>query len=88
MIPGTWIINRDGSVASVNDYGDRSHGTMSSTDPNNITSTAISRLGMFGGVQRQYPDGATSTQVTSQGRLINGVISGSWYDNIRPGSFK
>jgi hypothetical protein len=87
-IPGTWIVNRDGSVDSVNDYGDRSHGIMSSTDPNNITSTAISRLGMFGGVQRRYPDGATSTQVTSQGRLINGVISGTWSDKYQTGQFQ
>jgi hypothetical protein len=88
MIPGTWIINKDGSVDSVNDYGDRSHGTMTTTDPSNITGTAISRLGMFGGIQRRYPDGATSTQVISQGRLINGVVSGTWYDKYQTGQFQ
>jgi hypothetical protein len=88
VIPGTWIINKDGSVDAVNNYGDRSHGTLISTDPNNITSTAISRLGMFGGIQRRYPDGTTSTQVTSQGRLINGVISGTWYDKYQTGQFQ
>jgi hypothetical protein len=86
--PGTWIINKDGSIDSLNDYGDRGHGTMNSTDPNNITSTGISQLGMFGGVQRRYPDGSTSTQVTSQGRLINGVISGTWYDKFQTGQFQ
>jgi hypothetical protein len=88
VFPGTWIINRDGSVDSVNDFGDRGHGTMNATDPNNITSTGISHLGMFGGIQRRYPDGSTSTQVTSQGRLINGVISGSWYDKFQTGQFQ
>jgi hypothetical protein len=88
VLPGTWIINKDGSVDSVNDYGDRSHATLNSTDPNNITSTAISHLGMFGGIQRRYPDGSTSTQVTSQGRLINGVISGTWYDKFQTGQFQ
>jgi hypothetical protein len=87
-IPGTWIINKDGSVDSVNDYGDRSHGTLTSTDPSNITSTAISRLGTFGGIQRRYPDGATSTQVISQGRLTNGVVSGTWYDKYQTGQFQ
>jgi hypothetical protein len=61
---------------------------MNSTDPNNITSTGISHLGMFGGVQRRYPDGSTSTQVTSQGRLINGVVSGTWYDKFQTGQFQ
>jgi len=88
VIPGTWIINKDGSVDAVNNYGDRSHGTITSVDPNNITSTAVSRLGMFGGIQRRYPDGSTSTQVTSQGRLMNGVISGTWYDKYQTGQFQ
>jgi hypothetical protein len=65
VFPGTWTVNSDGSVDSVNTYGDRSHGTMISSDPDNIVGTAISHLGVQGGVQRRYPDGSTSTQVTS-----------------------
>ena len=88
MFPGTWVINKDGSVDSVNDYGDRSHGTIKSADPNNIVSTTITRLGMQGGIQRRYPDGSTSTQVTSQGRLVNGVVTGTWYDKFQTGQFQ
>jgi hypothetical protein len=88
VFPGTWIINKDGSIDSVNDYGDRTHAIMNSTDPNNITSTGIVHLGIFRGIQRRYPDGSTSTQATSQGRLINGVISGTWYDKFQAGQFQ
>lgn len=87
-VPGTWVINKDGSVDSLNDYGDRSHGTMNSTDPNNIVSTAITHLGMQAGMQRRYPDGSTSTQVTSQGRLVNGLVMGTWYDKFQSGQFQ
>jgi hypothetical protein len=88
IIPGTWTINPDGSVDSVNDFGDRSHGTINSNDPNNIVSTAISHLGNAGGIQRRYPDGSISTQVMSQGRLINGVVTGTWYDKFQTGQFQ
>jgi uncharacterized caspase-like protein len=88
VLSGTWVINRDGSVDSLNDYGDRSHGTLDSTDPNNIVSTSISHLGMQGGIQRRYPDGSVSTQVTSQGRLVNGVVTGTWYDKYQNGQFQ
>jgi uncharacterized caspase-like protein len=88
VFPGTWVINKDGTVDSVNNYGDRSHGTITSTDPNNIVSTSISHLGKQLGVQRRYPDGSTSTQVTSQGRLVNGVVTGTWYDKFETGQFQ
>jgi len=88
VFPGTWTINQDGTVDSINEYGDRSHGTINSADPNNIVSTAISHLGISGGIQRRYPDGSTSTQVTSQGRLVNGVVSGTWYDKFQSGQFQ
>ena len=88
VFPGTWVVNKDGSVDSVNNFGDRSHGTITSTDPNNIVSTSISHLGMQGGIQRRYPDGSTSTQVTSQGRLVNGVVTGTWYDKFQNGQFQ
>jgi uncharacterized caspase-like protein len=88
MVAGTWVINKDGSVDSANDYGDRSHGRINSADPNNIVSTAITHLGMPGGIQRRYPDGSTSTQVTSQGRLVNGVVTGTWYDKFQNGQFQ
>jgi hypothetical protein len=88
MVPGSWVINRDGSFDSVNDYGDRSHGTINLADANHITSTAITRLGVIGGIQRRYPDGSTSTQATSQGRLINGVVTGTWHDPFQNGQFQ
>jgi uncharacterized caspase-like protein len=88
VFPGTWVINKDGTVDSVNNYGDRSHGTITSTDPNNIVSTSISHLGKQAGIQRRYPDGSTSTQVTSQGRLVNGVVTGTWYDKFQNGQFQ
>jgi hypothetical protein len=88
VFPGTWIVNSDGTVDSVNSYGDRSHGTMISSDPSNIVGTAISHLGIQGGVQRRYPDGSITTQVTSQGRLVNGVVTGTWYDKFQTGKFQ
>jgi Caspase domain len=88
IFQGTWIINKDGSVDALNDSGDRSHGTFSSSDPNNIAGTSINHLGMQGGIQRRYPDGSTSTQVTSQGRLVNGVVKGTWYDKFQNGQFQ
>ena len=88
VLPGTWTVNSDGTVDSVNNYGDRSHGTMISSDPNNIVGTAISHLGVQGGIQRRYPDGATSTLVTSQGRLVNGVVTGTWFDKYQTGKFQ
>jgi uncharacterized caspase-like protein len=88
VFPDTWVVNSDGSVDTVNNYGDRSHGTMISSDPNNIVGTSISHLGIQRGVQRRYPDGSTSTQVTSQGRLINGVVTGTWYDKFQNGQFQ
>jgi hypothetical protein len=88
FLPGTWIINQDGRVDSLNDFGDRSHGTMDASDPNNIVTKAISHLGAVGGIQRRYPDGSTSTQVISQGKLINGVATGTWSDKFQSGQFQ
>ncbi len=50
--------------------------------------TAIVHLGVSGGIQRRYPDGSTSTQVTSQGRLSNGVVTGTWSDKFQFGQFQ
>jgi len=86
--PGTWTINKDGSIDSMNDYGDRAHATIDSSDQNGFTTMAISHLGVFNGIQRRYPDGSTSTQVISQGRLLNGVISGTWHDKFQAGQFQ
>ncbi|HXA37297.1 MAG TPA: caspase family protein [Steroidobacteraceae bacterium] len=88
QFPATWIVNRDGTVDSTNDFGDVSHGKLNSADPNNITSMSISHLGTMGGIQRRYPDGSTSTQVTSQGRLVNGVFTGTWHDKFQNGQFQ
>jgi hypothetical protein len=88
VFPETWIVNSDGSVDTVNSYGDRSHGTTDSSDPNNIMGTAISHLGVYLGIQRRYPDGSTSTQVNSQGRMVNGVVTGTWRDKFQNGTFQ
>jgi hypothetical protein len=40
VFPGTWTINKDGTVDSTNEYGDRSHGTINSADPNIIVSVS------------------------------------------------
>ena len=88
VFPAIWTINKDGTVDSTNEYGDHSHGTINSADPNNIVVTSICHLGNIGGVQRRYPDGSISTQGVSQGRLVNGVMSGSWYDKFQTGEFQ
>lgn len=41
---------------------------VSLSDPNNITSTAISHLGNVGGIQRRYPDGSTSDVAGTAGQ--------------------
>ena len=79
---------RDFKSQVANEYGDHSHGTINSADPNNIIVTSICHLGNIGGVQRRYPDWSISTQGVSQGRLVNGVMSGSWYDKFQTGEFQ
>jgi hypothetical protein len=88
VFPGTWTFNQDGSVDSTNTYGDRGHALPTSADPNNLSTRGISRLGIFGGVQRRYPDGSTSTQVMAEGRLLNGILTGTWHDKFQAGQFQ
>ena len=85
---GTVTINGDGTVDVLGANGDRSHSVVSVADPNNVTGTSITHLGVQGGVQRRYPDGSISTQVTFQGRLANGVINGTWSDRFQSGQFQ
>ena len=87
-VPGYWIFNNDGSFDAVNQYSDHSHGTVNLSDPNNISSTATIHLGVFGGVQRRYPDGSTSTRASSQGRIVNGTLTGTWQDPFQFGQFQ
>jgi hypothetical protein len=49
---------------------------------------SMSRLAVAGGVQRRYPDGSISTLVTSEGRIANGVLSGTWHDKFQMGQFQ
>ncbi len=84
---GTVTINRDGTVDTLAANGDRTHSTVDVSDPNNVHGTTITHLGVFGGMQRRYPDGATNTQVSFQGKLANGVISGTYYDRYQTGEF-
>ena len=85
---GTVTINSDGTVDVLGANGDRSHSIVSVADPNNVTGTSITHLGVQGGVQRRYPDGSISTQVSFQGRLANGVINGTWSDRFQSGQFQ
>jgi uncharacterized caspase-like protein len=88
VFPVRWVVGPDGSLDSVNEFGDHSHGIFSATDPNHVVTQAIVHLGITGGIQRRYPDGSTSTQLTSQGRLINGILSGTWSDRFQFGQFQ
>ncbi|HYL70312.1 MAG TPA: hypothetical protein VEY89_03315, partial [Candidatus Dormibacteraeota bacterium] len=85
---GTVTINGDGTVDTLATNGDRTHAIVNVSDPNNVTGTSITHLGAPGGVQRRYPDGSISTQVTFQGRLANGVINGTWSDRFQSGQFQ
>lgn len=85
---GTVTINKDGTIDTLATNGDRTHATISVADPNNVTGTSITHLGIQGGIQRRYPDGSTSTQVTIQGRLSSGVINGTYSDKFQTGQFQ
>ena len=85
---GTVTVNKDGSVDTDAPNGDRSHATLNISDPSNVVGTSITHLGTQNGVQRRYPDGSVSTQVTIQGRLANGVITGTYYDKFQSGQFQ
>jgi hypothetical protein len=92
LLPGvighaTLTINADGSVDAVVENGDRAHWSVDVSDPNNVRGTTITHLGSQGGIQRRYPDGSTSTQVTLTGRLENGVINGTYFDKFQTGQF-
>jgi uncharacterized caspase-like protein len=85
---GTVTVNGDGTVDTLASNGDRTHATINVSDPNNVTGTSITHLGVGGGVQRRYPDGSISTRVTLTGRLANGKITGTWYDSFQTGQFE
>jgi Caspase domain len=85
---GTVTVNADGTIDSLTVTGDRTHGTLNLSDPNNVTVNAVTHLGNVYGVQIRYPDGSTSTQATLTGRLANGKISGTWSDKFQHGQFE
>jgi len=85
---GTVAINADGSIDTVATNGDRTHATLNVSDPDKITGTSVTHLGVMNGVQRRYPDGSISTRVTLSGRLANGKITGTWYDKFQTGQFE
>jgi uncharacterized caspase-like protein len=85
---GTVTVNKDGSVDTDAPNGDRVHATLNISDPSNVVGTAVTHLGIQSGVQRRYPDGSVSTQVTIQGRLANGLITGTYYDKFQSGQFQ
>ena len=85
---GTVAINGDGSIDTVATNGDRTHATVNVSDPDSVTGTSVTHLGVMNGVQRRYPDGSISTRVTLSGRLANGKITGTWYDKFQTGQFE
>jgi Caspase domain len=85
---GTVTINSDGTVDTLATNGDRTHATLNVSDPNNVSGTSITHLGIVAGIQRRYPDGSTSTRVTLQGRLANGKITGTYSDKFQTGQFE
>jgi Caspase domain len=85
---GSVTINSDGTLDTLATNGDRTHATLNVSDANNVSGTSITHLGSVGGVQRRYPDGSTSTQVTFRGRLANGKITGTYYDKFQTGQFE
>ncbi len=85
---GTVVINGDGTVDTLATNGDRTHATVNVSDPENVTGTSVTHLGVVNGVQRRYPDGSISTRVTFSGRLANGKVTGTWYDKFQTGQFE
>ena len=85
---GTVVVNGDGTVDTLATNGDRTHATLNASDPDNVTGTSVTHLGVVNGVQRRYPDGSISTRVTFSGRLANGKITGTWYDRFQTGQFE
>jgi Caspase domain len=85
---GTVTVNADGSVDTLATNGDRTHATLVVTPDNHVTGSSITHLGSQGGLQRRYPDGSTSTRVTLQGQLSNGVIRGTYQDSFQTGTFE
>jgi uncharacterized caspase-like protein len=85
---GTVTINSDGTIDTLATNGDSTHATLNISDPDNVTGTSVTHLGLAGGVQRRYPDGSISTRVTLSGRLANGKITGTWYDKFQTGQFE
>lgn len=85
---GTVTVNGDGTIDTLAGNGDRTHATVNVSDPNNVTGTSVTHLGVVNGLQRRYPDGSISTRVTLTGRLANGKITGTWYDRFQTGQFE
>jgi len=86
---GTVTVNKDGSVDTFTSVtGDRGHSTLEISDSNHVHGTALVHLGSVGGIQRRYPDGSTSTQVTFEGQLEHGIIHGTYYDKFQTGQFE
>jgi uncharacterized caspase-like protein len=92
LLPGvvgrpSLTVNKDGSLDFLDTFGNAAHTTINISDPNNVYGTQITHLGKVNGLQSRYPDGSTSTQVTIQGKLVNGEITGTWYDKFQTGQF-
>lgn len=85
---GTVTVNGDGTIDTLATNGDRTHASLNVSDPENISGTSVTHLGIVNGIQRRYPDGSTSTRVTLSGRLSNGKITGTWYDRFQNGQFE
>ncbi len=87
-MPGTFVLNRDGTFEYRGSDGARLRGTLNLSNPKNIVGTGVSALGKkYGIVQTKYPDGTWSTQVQLRGRVADGVLHGEYTDRYETGVF-
>jgi len=85
----TLIVNKDGSIDTTGSNPSfHGHAVFNYSDPNNVTGTKVTYLGVVNGVQARFPDGTTKGTETLTGKLANGVITGTWYDQYQHGQFQ
>jgi hypothetical protein len=85
----TITVNKDGSLEIIGPNPTfHGHAVFNLSDPNNVTGIKTTYLGVLNGVQARFPDGTTKGQETLTGKLVNGVITGTWFDQFQHGQFQ
>lgn len=85
---GAMTVNSDGSFEYIGTNGDHMRGKTVSADPTNVIGTGVTLLGkQYGIMQNRYPDGTTSTAVTTRGHIVNGIYEGQYVDKFQTGLF-